>query len=189
MRFLKNQNINRFTINDQTLMTHANAGRAVMGITGGLRLPQGTTAQRPDPAYGRWPGVTATQTNLEYADGTIRYNIDTDTLECLVAGAWEIVRTAGSRTITKQTFTGTDGVTTDFGPLDPSVEVPLVTPSGLAGAFFDYPIIVLVENVVQISVTNYTIDYNYGGSGDQWIIFESPPPIGKYITILAGFGN
>lgn len=182
MRFLKNQNINRFTINDQSLMTNQ-FGRAVMGLSGGLRLPQGTTAERPDPAEGRWPGVTASQTNLQYADGTIRYNIDIDPvtgntigLECLIDGVWEVVRAPGATTIYKQTLGPGDAVTTDFGPLDRN---PVA----------DDNILVLVENVFQISVTNYTIDYNYGGSGEQWIIFESPPPIGKYITIYFGFVN
>lgn len=182
MRFLKNQNINRFTINDQTLMTNP-FGKAVMGITGGLRLPQGTTAERPDPARGRWPGITTTQTNLQYADGTIRYNTTVDPLtskaiglECLIEGVWEVVRGPGSTTIYKQTLGPGDAVTTDFGPLDRD---PVA----------DDNIIVLVENVMQISVTNFTIDYNYGGSGDQWIIFESPPPIGKYITVYFGYVN
>jgi len=182
MRFLKNQNINRFTINDQTLMTNP-FGKAVMGITGGLRLPQGTTAERPDPSRGRWPGITSTQTNLQYADGTIRYNTTIDPLtskaiglECLIDGVWEVVRGPGSTTIYKQTLGPGDAVTTDFGPLDRD---PVA----------DDNIIVLVENVMQISVTNFTIDYNYGGSGDQWIIFESPPPIGKYITIYFGYVN
>jgi hypothetical protein len=182
MRFLKNQNINRFTINDQSFMTNQ-FGRAVMGLTGGLRLPQGTTLQRPDPSQGRWPGITATQLNLQYADGTIRYNTDLDPLtggtiglECLIDGAWEVVRSPGAKTIYKQTLIGADGVETDFGPLDRD---PIA----------DDNIIVLVENVMQISVTNYTIDYNYNGTGEQWIIFESPPPPGKYITIYFGFVN
>lgn len=182
MRFLKNQNINRYTVNDQSLMTNQ-FGRAVMGLTGGLRLPQGTTAERPDPSQGRWPGITATQTGLQYADGTIRYNIDVDPvtgntigLECLIDGVWEVVRAPGATTIHKQTLGPGDAVTTAFGPLsrDPVA---------------DDNIIVLVENVMQISVTNYTINYNYLGTGQKWIVFESPPPIGKYITIYFGFVN
>jgi hypothetical protein len=182
MRFLKNQNINRFTINDQTLMTNQ-FGRAVMGLTGGLRLPQGTTSERPNPSQGRWPGVTSTQTNLQYADGTIRYNTTIDPLtlkaiglECLIEGVWTVVRAPGASTIYKQTLGPGDAVTTAFGPL---ARNPVA----------DDNIIVLVENVMQISVTNYTINYNYLGSGNQYIIFESPPPIGKYITIYFGFVN
>ena len=71
MRFLKNQNINRFTINDQTLMTNP-FGKAVMGITGGLRLPQGTTAERP----------------INPANGAIRFNTTNNWIEFNVSNTW-----------------------------------------------------------------------------------------------------
>ena len=185
MKFLKQKNISRFNITDQTFFTNQ-YGRAVMNLTGGLRLPQGTTNQRPQPtnvAEGgssnpvRYPGGGS-----EYADGMIRYNTTTDTLEALIAGVWEVVRAPGATTIRKQTLGPGDGFEDTFGPLS---ETPITPP----GAPYDYNIIVLVENVWQLSGDNYDIDFNYLGSGNPYIVFTSPVDSGKNITIYYGFAN
>jgi hypothetical protein len=137
-----------------------------MGLSGGLRLPQGTTAQRPNTSGVRYPGDAS-----EFADGTIRYNLDTNSLEALIAGVWEVVRAPGATTITKQTLGPGDGVAVAFGPLT-------LTPSS------ENNIIVLVENVMQISTTNYTLT-----SSNTVITFTSPVPSGKFVTIYFGFAN
>jgi hypothetical protein len=137
-----------------------------MGLSGGLRLPQGTTAQRPNTSGVRYPGDAS-----EFADGTIRYNIDTNSLEALIAGVWEVVRAPGATTITKQTLGPGDGSAVAFGPLT-------LTPSSADN------IIVLVENVMQISTTNYTLT-----SSNTYITFTSPVPVGKFVTIYFGFAN
>lgn len=165
MKFLKQKNISKYSVSDQTLFTN-HFGRAVMGLTGGLRLPQGTTAQRPQTSGVRYPGNVS-----EFADGTIRYNLDTNTLEALIAGVWEVVRAPGATTITKQTLGPGNNIDVTFGPLT-------LTPSAADN------IIVLVENVMQISVTNYTLT-----SGNTYITFTSPVPIGKYITVYFGYAN
>jgi hypothetical protein len=165
MKFLKQKNISKFSITDQTLFTN-HYGRAVMGLSGGLRLPQGTTAQRPQTSGVRYPGNAS-----EFADGTIRYNLDTNSLEALIAGVWEVVRAPGATTITKQTLGPGNNVDVNFGPLTQ-------TPSSADN------IIVLIENVMQISTTNYTLT-----SGNTVITFTSPVPTGKYITIYYGFAN
>ena len=165
MKFLKQKNISKYSVTDQTLFTNQ-YGRAVMGLTGGLRLPQGTTVQRPQTSGVRYPGDAS-----EFADGTIRYNLDTNSLEALIAGVWEVVRAPGATTITKQTLGPGNNVDVTFGPLT-------LTPSSADN------IIVLVENVMQISTTNYTLT-----SGNTYITFTSPIPIGKYITIYFGFAN
>jgi len=165
MKFLKQKNISKYSVTDQTLFTN-HFGRAVMGLTGGLRLPQGTTAQRPQTSGIRYPGDAS-----EFADGTIRYNIDTNSLEALIAGIWEVVRAPGATTITKQTLGPGNNVDVTFGPLT-------LTPSSADN------IIVLVENVMQISTTNYTLT-----SGNTYITFTSPVPLGKYVTIYFGFAN
>jgi len=165
MKFLKQKNISKYSITDQTLFTN-HYGRAVMGLSGGLRLPQGTTAQRPQTSGVRYPGDAT-----EFADGTIRYNIDTNSLEALIAGVWEVVRAPGATTITKQTLGPGNNVDVTFGPLT-------LTPSSADN------IIVLVENVMQISTTNYTLT-----SGNTYITFTSPVPLGKYVTIYFGFAN
>ena len=165
MKFLKQQNLNKFNPSDQRLFLNQ-YGRAVMGLTGGLRLPQGTTAQRPQTSGVRYPGDAS-----EFADGTIRYNIDTNSLEALIAGVWEVVRAPGATTITKQTLGPGNAVDVTFGPLT-------LTPSSADN------ILVFVENVFQISTTNYTLT-----SGNTYITFTSPVPLGKYITVYFGFAN
>jgi len=165
MKFLKQQNLNKYSPTDQRFFLNQ-FGRAVMGLTGGLRLPQGTTAQRPNTSGVRYPGDSS-----EFADGTIRYNIDTNSLEALIAGVWEVVRAPGATTITKQTLGPGNNVDVNFGPLT-------LTPSSADN------IIVLVENVMQISTTNYTLT-----SGNTVITFTSPVPLGKYVTIYFGFAN
>ena len=171
MKFLKQKNISKYSATDQTLFTN-HFGRAVMGLSGGLRLPQGTTAQRPNTSGVRYPGDAS-----EFADGTIRYNIDTNSLEALIAGVWEVVRAPGSVSIRKQTLGPGDGIVVAFGPLAESIPAGIIAP-------YDYPIVVLVENVIQISDTNYTLT-----SSNTYITFTSPVPAGKSITIYYGFGN
>ena len=165
MKFLKQKNISKYSATDQTLFTN-HFGRAVMGLSGGLRLPQGTTAQRPNTSGVRYPGDAS-----EFADGTIRYNLDTNSLEALIAGVWEVVRAPGATTITKQTLGPGDGVAVAFGPLT-------LTPSS------ENNIIVLVENVMQIGTTNYTLT-----SSNTVITFTSPVPVGKFVTVFFGFAN
>jgi len=164
MKFLKQKNISKFSITDQTLFTNQ-YGRAVMGLSGGLRLPQGTTAQRPQTSGVRYPGDSS-----EFADGTIRYNIDTNSLEALIAGVWEVVRAPGATTITKQTLGPGNSIDTTYNLSQ--------TPSSADN------IIVLVENVMQISVTNYNLT-----TGNTRIEFTSPIPTGKYVTVYYGFAN
>jgi hypothetical protein len=147
-----------------------------MGLSGGLRLPQGTTAQRPIVTNQvRYPG-----SSTQFADGTIRYNTTTNSLEALIAGEWEIVRAPGANTIRKQTLQG-DGIEVRIGPL---AEVPAMP---LVGSNFDYNIMVFVENVFQISKNNYDIDFDTPGLA--YLVFTEAPPSDKEITIYYGFAN
>jgi hypothetical protein len=166
MRFLKQKTISKYSPSDQTLFTN-HYGRAVMELSGGLRLPKGTTSQRPNLSGVRTAGG---------ANGFMRYNTTTNSIEAYIDGVWEVVRAPGSTTITKQTLGPGDYSTVRFGPL---TQVPSS----------DNNILVFIENVFQISVTNYTLLYNYLGSGNTYIEFTSPPPSDKYITIYFGFAN
>jgi hypothetical protein len=125
-------------------------------------LPKGTTAERPQLSSVRQPTD---------ANGTIRYNTSTNSIEAYVGGAWEVVRAPGASSITKQTLGPGDGTAVTFGTLT-------LTPSSADN------IIVLVENVMQISTTNYSLT-----SSNTNITFTSPVPLGKYITIYFGFAN
>ena len=178
MKFLKQKNISRYTINDNTLITNQ-YGRAVMDLTGGLRLPKGTTAQRPQLSGVRTPNG---------ANGYIRYNTSTNSVEAYIDGIWEVIRSAGDTAIVKQTLGPGDDIETIFGPLVIKPTAPDPASAG-TNAVYTYPIIVLVENVMQIETTNFIIRENYLGSGNAHIEFTSPVPTGKLITIFYGYGN
>lgn len=166
MRFLKQKTLSKYSASDQTLFTN-HYGRAVMQITGGLRLPKGTTAQRPQLS-----GVRT----LGSSDGFMRYNTTTNSIEARIDGVWEVVKAPGATAITKQTLGPGDEVETTFGPL---AQIPNS----------DNNVLVFVENVFQISVTNYNLVNNYLGSGNTFIVFTSSVPLGKYVTIYFGFAN
>jgi hypothetical protein len=186
MKFLKQKNISRFSITDNTLFV-TSTGRAVMDLTGALRLPKGTgddtfadgTAENQRPLTS---GVSAPNG----ATGYIRYNTTTHSIEAYIGAPgnenWEVVRAPGELAIRKQTLGPGNGADEIFGPLAEAMPLGITDP-------YDYPIVVLVENVIQISQTNYTILPNYLGSGNDYIEFTSPVPLGKNITIYYGFGN
>lgn len=166
MRFLKQKTLSKYSPSDQTLFANQ-YGRAVMEITGGLRLPKGTTAQRPQLSGVRTTGG---------ANGFMRYNTTTNSIEAYIDGVWEVVRAPGATAITKQTLGPGDELTTTFGPL---VKIPNS----------ENNILVFVENVFQISDTNYNLVDNYLGSGNTYIVFTSAVPLDKYITIYYGYAD
>jgi hypothetical protein len=166
MRFLKQKTLSKYSPSDQTLFTN-HYGRAVMEITGGLRLPKGTTAQRPQLSGVRTTGG---------ANGFMRYNTTTNSIEAYIDGVWEVVRAPGATAITKQTLGPGNEVETTFGPL---TKIPNS----------ENNILVFVENVFQISDTNYNLVDNYLGSGNTYIVFTSSVPLDKYITIYYGYAD
>jgi hypothetical protein len=165
MRFLKSKTLSKYSPTDQSLFSNS-AGRAVMNISGALRLPKGTTAQQPDLLDVRVLGGPF---------GYIRYNTELNAIEAYFSTGWEIIRAAGGAAITRQQISLADGIETTF-QLDNAPDEAK-------------EIMVYVENVFQHAGENYTVDTNYLGSGDPFIIFTSPPPIGKPIWIYYGFGN
>jgi hypothetical protein len=171
MKYLKTKALSKWSTSDRTLIAYPSGvgpgNRVVLNANGGLMLPKGGTAQRPQLTSVRQPTD---------ANGTIRYNTDTNTLEAYIGSNWEVVKAPGATSITKQTLGPGDDILTIFGPLSQ-------TPAS------DDNILVLVENVFQISVTNYSILYNYLGSGNSYIQFTSPVPLSKFITIYFGFAN
>jgi hypothetical protein len=135
--------------------------------TGEIRLPVGTTAQRPQLSGVRTTGG---------ANGFMRYNTSTNSIEAYVDGVWEVVRAPGATAITKQTLGPGNEVETTFGPL---TKIPNS----------ENNILVFVENVFQISDTNYNLVDNYLGSGNTYIVFTSSVPLDKYITIYYGYAD
>jgi hypothetical protein len=173
MRFLKQKTISKYSPSDNALFVNQ-FGRAVMDLNGGLRLPKGSTAQRPlttnsiiTENFVRTP---------EGPNGYIRYNTDTNAIEGYINNTWQVIAAPGATGILKQTLGPGNYVTTIFGPLE-------VTPPS------EDSVLVLVENVFQISQTNFNILYDYLTAGDAYIEFTSPPPLDKFITIYFGFAN
>ena len=152
MKFLKTQNTSRYAIADNAFRVNP-YGRYIMDGTGALRLPKGTTAERPQLA-----GVSTP----EGANGYIRYNTTIDAvtgaqigLEAYINGVWEVVRAPGTATITKQTLGPGDYVDDVYGPLS---IVPAASDN----------ILVFVENVFQISTTNFLLEQNTtAGTGSE----------------------
>ena len=131
-------------------------GRIVTNSTNSLKVPTGTTAQRPG-------------TN-ELSDGMIRYNTTLNLLEVYMFNKWEVLRRPSELTISKQTISGYTGET-KFGPLS---EVPATINN----------ILVIVENIVQIGTTNFVLVTNPGGSSPSRGNGAYPP--GTYIQFTDG---
>jgi hypothetical protein len=196
MKFLKQKNISKFSISDNTLIAN-HYGRAVMDLTGGLRIPKGTTAQRPQLSNVRTPNGP---------NGYIRYNTTTNAVEAYINGVWEVVRASGATAIQVSRFAA-NGTETTFGPLN-AAYVTNYTAS-------DYNIMILIDNVMQIGDgVNYTVVKRQAGSfvsvnyspfsasgpgtytnDEYYIQFPTAvPAFGGtgdpiYVTVFYGYGN
>lgn len=147
MKYLKTKNISQFSISDRTMIVYPDGvgpgNRVVFNSKGGLMLPKGTEAQKPQLSLVRQP--------ID-ANGTIRYNTTFSRIEAYVGDAWVTVASAFGTAIVKEQLGPGDGAATIFGPLN-------TTYAASYAASADN-VIVLVENVMQISATNYNIVQN-----------------------------
>ncbi len=152
-----------------------------------MKVPVGTTSQRPGEA-GIYTGS---------AVGQVRYNSTDQQLEAYQNGAWREVRFKEPNQdpgIVWQTLSPAgDQVETVFGELN-SGDTDFSVPASANN------IIVLIENVVQLPTTNYTIhqtaEITTGGAEEGpsapytevdtgwWIKFTSPVPFGKSVTVI-----
>jgi trimeric autotransporter adhesin len=126
-------------------------------LTTGMRLPTGTTAQRP-PIY----------------SGVIRYNTETGLYEGSTDGStWSAFAMAGNaETLTKDVFTGDDGATYNWSNItDPT------SGDGNNGAL---GLIVYIDNIIQEPTQNYTIS-------PTAITFDSVVHSGARIVVIQGF--
>jgi hypothetical protein len=157
MRYLKRQNLNRRVANDTTLysdVANANVYVAPTGA-GSLVIPVGTTAQRP-----------GSPTN-----GMLRYNTDITTngeVEIYQSGKWRSLRFREATQIIQQNLGAGDGATTVFGPLNSTYYNPSNISSDVA-SFGGQNILVVVENVIQLSTTNYTVVQNPSVAGETYV--------------------
>jgi hypothetical protein len=181
MRLIKAQTTNlrsiygkgvKYDINDLVTVDSTNA----------MILPKGTDAQRP----------------ASFINGMLRYNTTDNQIEAYQNGAWREIRFKEPNQdpgIVWQDL-GVGNIAADetvFGELN-SGDADFLVPASANN------IIVLIENVIQIPTTNYTIHqtaeittggafegpnapYTSSGSG-WWIRFTSPVPTGKPVTVI-----
>jgi hypothetical protein len=145
MRYLKRQTLDRRSANNTTLYSDAARANVYIAPTGqgSVVIPTGTTAQRPAS-----PVV-----------GMMRYNTDISTggqVEIYQAGTWRSLRFKEAGQIIQQNLGAGDGTTTYFGPLSP--QPPTVVASN--ASWDAQNILVIVENVIQVSGINYTVTNN-----------------------------
>jgi hypothetical protein len=145
------------------------ASNAVFPGTGGVRVPVGTTAQRPAGA-----------------DGTIRYNTDTNALEVYEDGSWSSLPTGAVTLI--NTGTGlTGGPITSTGTI--SIDSTVVTLTG--SQVLTYKSISgstnTLSNIGNASLTNSAITVNgtsisLGGSATITAVAPNPLTIGTGLS-------
>jgi len=165
MKFLKKLQLAKKNLTDDRIAVDANS-LVYFESTNAMKLPIGTTNQQPGQSE---------NTVTSPANGMVRYNSSTNQLEAYQNSAWRNVRFKEATTITQQSAGTGDGTETKFGPLSP---VPTAAQN----------VLVLVENVMQIATTNYTLVQNPGGYAAGWYIaFTSAVPAGKPVTVLHGF--
>ncbi len=157
-----------------------------------LLVPKGTTTQRsPDT------------TSPSYVNGMIRYNTTTNEFEGYQSGTWRSFRFKEPVGIDVQTVSQLgDGSTIIFGPLTYNLLDPLNPVVPQSGVTWNATqaaknIIVLVENVFQIPIVNYTLvqnpvgDYTGNPGVDMpdgtYLQFTSAVPANKPIYVIYNF--
>ena len=140
MRLLKGQNTNSRNIYGRGLQVDT-LDQVIADSTNSIRIPYGTTSQRP-----------TTPTN-----GQLRYNSTLNKFEGYENSAWRVLRYAEPfpSGITQQSLGNGDATAVVFGPMA-SGDVNAPVPASAQN------VLVLVENVFQISGTNYTLVQNPG---------------------------
>lgn len=149
MRYLRKQVINRRAPYDQRLEVDIN-NNVVMSTPAGLQLPAGPTSAQPivSNRYGT--------SNAGDLSGMIRYNTTTSEFEGYQSGSWRAFRFKESTAITQQSLGAGDGNEIYFGPLIPTK--PSIVQSGTTWG--GQNLLVIVENVIQLHGTNYTVENN-----------------------------
>jgi hypothetical protein len=179
MRLLKAQNTNlrsiygkgvKYDVNDQVIVDSNNV----------MLVPKGTSGERPSSPV----------------SGHLRYNTTLNELEVYSESEWRSVRYKEPNNdpgIIQQNLGNGDATETVFGPLnsqDPNTDY--TAPAAAQN------VLVFVENVFQVSGTNYTLEQSDGTNvpsigpnppyaAGYYIVFSSPPDLAKPITVLHNF--
>ena len=171
MRFIKQQSNNtRGAIG--TGIRYDSTSQAVVDGSMAIIVPRGTTAERPGSAV----------------NGQLRYNTTNNEFEVYENSAWKNLRYNEPNPvgIVQQNLGTGDGTETTFGILN-SGDTDFPTPASAQS------VIVLVENVFQISTTNYTLVQNPSTGPNTpyaagwYIVFGTAVPVGKPVTVLHNF--
>ncbi len=140
MRYLKRQSTNRRLLRGKGVI-YDQYENIEIASTGALLMPKGTTAERPTAVVGQ-----------------LRYNTQTKSFEAYEdlqngGATWKEFRLAEPVAITQQSLGNGDDTEVNFGILN-SAYTGYLTPSTAQS------ILVMVENVLQIPNTNYTLTQN-----------------------------
>jgi len=137
MRFLKQLQLNKRDVKDQRVSALGN-GEILLNTTNTLQLPKGTTGQ-----------VVGTP-----AEGMIRYNTDAGNVQVYQGSSWRNLRYQESGTIIQQNLGAGDSNTVYFGPLNAAYHNNIASGNSTYGG---QNILVIVENIIQLSTINYTV--------------------------------
>jgi hypothetical protein len=142
MRFLKQRNLSRRIPNDTTLYSDVTNSNVYVSPTGrgSLVLPTGPTSNQPASPVA----------------GMMRYDTTLNQVMVYQGSSWRALRFKESTTITQQNLGAGDASTVYFGPLNPAP--PTTVQSGTTWG--GQNILVIVENVIQLNGTNYTVVQN-----------------------------
>lgn len=184
MRLLKGQNTNSRNIYGRGLQVDT-LDQVIADSTNSIRIPYGTG----DTAYAA--GTPQNQRPTTPTNGQLRYNSTLNKFEGYENSAWRVLRYAEPfpSGITQQSLGNGDATAVVFGPMA-SGDVNAPAPAAAQN------VLVLVENVFQLSTTNYTLEQSAGGNltgpnqpyADGWYLkFTSPVDLGKPVTVLHNF--
>ena len=152
MRYLRRQTLNRRAAYDNTLYVDTN-GSVIMGSRTALKLPNGLGDDNMSPGG---VGDPNNERPVVPQNGMMRYNETTFDIEVYQGDTWRALRYRESGQITQQTLGVGDGDTVYFGPLNPAP--PDISQNGYTWTGAN--LLVIVENVIQLHTTNYTVIQN-----------------------------
>ena len=152
MRYLRRLTLNRRAAYDNTLYIDTNKS-VIMDSRTALKLPSGLGNDTfPSGGYGN----SNNERPVVPQNGMMRYNETTTDIEVYQGSTWRALRYKESGAITQQTLGVGDGDTVYFGPLSPAP--PAISQSGYTWTGSN--LLVIVENVIQLHTTNYTVVQN-----------------------------
>lgn len=166
MRLMKAQNTNLRNIYGKGVKYDIN-GQVIMDTTNVMLVPKGTSAEFISTPV----------------DGHLRYNTDLNELEVVSEGEWRSVRYKEPNNdpgIVQQNLGNGDATITLFGPLNS--QDPNTTYTAPAAA---QNVLVFVENVFQVSTTNYTLVQNPSSTGTGQEVESGNFVIGEEYIITA----